>query len=274
MKNTVLSLFILCFVFSSNAQDVYDDALTAASYAYAHSKKAHKSNNVFHTQEYADKAIEAFEKVEALAEQCNCKVANETAYQAKTDMESSLNQDTYERSRFFAKRAKDLGAQLLEELTLCQVNKGNIIAESESELVKKEELLAETAKEVSARQKELEAKRLQLELEQKELNRKIAEQNKKRKELESERIAELKKQSLVKEKAEKALQKLESALRELGAVLDEESKFESQIGFYTRTEQELKNESLDQTKTFYVNRAKEIAQIAIQQFADYTMVEN
>jgi len=37
-------------------------------------------------------------------------------------MASSVNQDTYERSRFYAKRAKDLARKLLEELTYCQAN--------------------------------------------------------------------------------------------------------------------------------------------------------
>ncbi|MBQ0734024.1 hypothetical protein [Aquimarina celericrescens] len=278
MKKIAFILFLSCFIPKINAQNVYDDALTAASYAYSHSKKAHGSNNVYHTQEYADKAIEAFEKVENLANQCGCKKANETAYQAKVDMQSSLEQDTYERSRFFAKRAKELGSKLLEELTFCQANVGDyayneeVSIEEENE-IEEENVMAEISHEVSSKQKELEEKRHQLEIEQRELEQQIAEQNRQKAEFEARRAAELKEQTLIKSKAENALKKLENALQELSVVLNEESTFESQAD-YLRSENELKNESLDDTKTFYVNRAKELTQTAMQQFASFNMVEN
>lgn len=272
MKKIALILFLLCFIPRTNAQNVYDDALTAASYAYSHSKKAHGANNVFHTQEYADKAIEAFQKVEDLANKCGCKAANETAYKARVDMESSLEQDTYERSRYFAKRAKELGPKLLEQLTFCQAN-GDNHSDTDVAFTEGENELAETTQEVASKQKELEEKRRQLEIEQQKLEQQIAEQNKMKAEFEAKRAAELKAQSLMKSKAEMALQKLESALQELSIVLNEESKFESQAD-YVRSENDLKNESLDDTKTFYVNRAKELTQTAMQQFAGYNMVEN
>ncbi|PKV52172.1 hypothetical protein ATE84_4274 [Aquimarina sp. MAR_2010_214] len=273
MKKIALILFLLCFIPKTNAQDIYDDALTAASYAYSHSKKAHGANNVFHTQEYADKAIEAFQKVEDLSDKCGCKKANETAYTARVDMESSLEQDTYERSRYFAKRAKELGSKLLEQLTFCQANSGSNYTDAEEASTAEENELAEATQEVASKQKELEEKRRQLELEQQKLEQQIAEQNKIKADFEAKRAAELKAQSLMKSKAETALQKLENALQELSVVLNEESKFESHAD-YVRSENDLKNESLDDTKTFYVNRAKELTQTAMQQFAGYNMVEN
>ncbi len=268
MKKVSLILFLSCFISQISAQDLYEDALTAASYAYSHSKKAHGANNVYHTQEYADKAIEAFEKVESLSDECGCKQANETAYQAKEDMVSSLEQDTYERSRFFAKRAKDLGAKLLEELTFCQANAGSISYAEEAS--NQENEIAEITEEVSLKQQELEEKRRQLEIEQQKLEQQIADQNRKKAEFEARRAAEFKEQSLIKSKAEVALKKLESALQELSVVLNDESRFESQAD-YLRSENELKNESLDDTKSFYVNRAKELTQTAMQQFASYNM---
>lgn len=273
MKKVSLILFILCFILQVNAQDLYEDALTAASYAYSHSKKAHGANNVYHTQEYADKAIEAFLKVETLAEKCNCTKANETAYQARVDMESSLNQDTYERSRFFAKRAKELGSQILKELTSCRANNGSL-GNTKTASIAQNNDLAEATAEVANKQKELEEKRLQLEIEQQKLEQQIAEQNRQKAEFEARRAAEFKEQSLIKSKAENALRNLEKALQELSMVLNEESKFESQADYYVRSENDLKNESLNDTKTFYANRAKELTQTAIQQFNNYNIIEN
>ncbi len=269
MKKLALILVLFCFVSQVNAQNIYEDALTAASYAYSHSKKAHGANNVFHTQEYADKAIEAFEKVENLADECGCAEANETAYQAKTNMVSSLGQDTYERSRYYAKQAKDLGPKLLEQLTDCQIDNGSSDSYIGDVASAEEEAIVVAAEEVAQKQKELEEQKRQLEIEQQKLQQQIVEQQKAQAEFEEQRAAELKEQTLVKEKAEQALQKLESALQELSIAFDDESIFESEKD-YLRSENELQNETLSDTKNFYVNRAKELTKSAMQQFAGYT----
>ncbi|MBW1298339.1 hypothetical protein [Aquimarina litoralis] len=269
MKKIASTLVLLSFISQVNAQDLYEDALTAASYAYSHSKKAHGANNVFHTQEYADKAIEAFEKVETLADKCGCTQANETAYEAKTNMVSSLDQDTYERSRYYAKQAKELGPKLLEQLTDCQANGSSSYTEDIADVSEEEEAIAIASEEVAQKQKELEEQRRQLEIEQQKLQEQIAAQQKAQAEFEAQRAAELKEQTAVKAKAEQALQKLESALQELSIAFDNDSTFETQKD-YVRSENDLKNETLDDTKSFYVNRAKELTKSAMQQFAGYT----
>ncbi len=266
MKKLAPIFLLSIFSLSTIAQDanMYDDALTAASYAYSHSKKAHGANNVFHTQEYADKAIEAFDKVETLASKCNCEAANETAYEARSHMENSLEQDTYERSRYYAKQAKDLGSKLLEQLTNCQANNSNFDDVASAE----EDAISIASAEVSKKQKELENQKRQLELQQKELAQQIAEQKRAQAKFEAKRAAELKEQAIVKSKAEQALQKLESALQELSVAFDNDSNFETQQD-YLRSENELKNETLLDTKNFYVNRAKELTKSALSQFASY-----
>ncbi|WP_378172770.1 hypothetical protein [Aquimarina sp. SS2-1] len=269
MKRIAPILFLFCLVLQANAQNIYEDALTAASYAYSHSKKAHGANNVFHTQEYADKAIEAFEKVENLTDECGCKEANETAYEAKTNMVSSLDQDTYERSRYYAKQAKELGPKLLKQLTDCQATNGSNNSYVGDVASAKEEEIAIASEEVAQKQRELEEQKRQLEIEQKKLQQQIAEQQKAQAEFEAQRAAELKEQAQVKVKAEQALQKLESALQELSIAFDDESIFESQKD-YVRSENDLQNETLNDTKSFYVNRAKELTKSAMQQFAGYT----
>lgn len=250
------------------AQDVYEDALTAASYAYSHSKKAHGANNVFHTQEYADKAVEAFEKVEALANQCGCKKANEMAFNAKTNMVNALDQDTYERSRYYVKQAKEIGPRLLEMLTDCQYNSSSYIDTDDIASVEGNEL-SEASDEIARKQQELEAKQQELLKQQKAIAQQIAEQEHIKSQLEAKRAAELQQQTLIKSKAEQALQKLESALKELSVAFDDKATFESNKEVYVRNENDLKNESIEDTKSFYIDRAKELTRTAIQQFAGY-----
>ena len=266
MKKFSVVLFLFCLVSQVNAQNLHEDALTAASYAYSHSKKAYGANNVFHTQEYADKAYEAFQKVEDLADQCGCPEANETAYEAKTDMESSLTEDTYERSRFFAKRAKELGSKLLEQLTVCQEKAAKFgdVASNEEE-----NQLAEASQEVLDKQQELEQKRRQLEIEQQKLEQQIAAQAQKQAEFEARQAAELKEKAIIKSKAEQALKKLQSALQELSIAINDDSNTSFDAN-YSRSENDLQNESIDDTKSFYVDRAKELTKSAMQQFAGYS----
>ncbi|UZO79873.1 hypothetical protein NBT05_13055 [Aquimarina sp. ERC-38] len=259
MKTLFTAIAIFTISLQIYAQDVYEDALTAASYAYAHSKKAHGANNVFHTQEYADKAVDSYQKVEDLAANCGCDVANELAYEAKSNMESALRQDTYERSRYYAKQAKEIGSQILEEITNCRANKDN-------GMLAANELDGNEIAELSEKENELLQRKIQLEAEQAALEAQILEQQKAQAELEAIRVAEFKEQTLVKTKAEQALQKLETALQELSSVLNTEGNFKTE-GSFVRNEEDLQNETLDDTKSFYVDRAKELAKSAIQQFA-------
>lgn len=267
MKSLVSIILVSLFISQVNAQDVYDDALTAASYAYAHSKKAHEANNVFHTQEYADKAMEAFNKVEMLSDKCGCSEANEMAYEAKSNMESSLGEDTYERSRYYAKQAKELGPKILEQLSNCRANNEDIA--NNEEFNNTEDAVIAATEEVSRKQQELEEQRRQLEIEQEKLQQQIAEQKLAQAEFEAMRAAELKEQNEIKTKAEQALSKLENALQELSVAFNEETMFESQEE-YSRSQSDLKNETLEDTKSFYVNRAKELTKTAMQQLASYS----
>lgn len=99
--------------------NLYDDTLIAASYGYSHSKNAQGANNREHTQEYAYKAMLAYKQVEKLTRKCQCPEINEMAYQAKNNAYQALRQDTYERSRFYAKRVRELGSQLLVRISEC-----------------------------------------------------------------------------------------------------------------------------------------------------------
>jgi len=272
MKRFIVTLFLSSVIYSGNAQKLYDDALSYASYALAHSKNAYNSNNVYHTQEFADKAIEAFEKVENIADQCGCLEANETSYQAKEDMASSVNQDTYERSRFYAKRAKDLARRLLEELTYCQANPEDY-PYPDSMASAEDNEIALASEDVSNKQQELEERKRQLELEQKRLEKQIADQDRLRVEIEQKRAAELKQQTLMKSQAEKALKKLETALQELSILLNKKAMFDAKNN-YSRSDSDLKNESLDDTKSFYVNRAKELTNKAVKKFAGYDTIDD
>lgn len=126
MKLLTLIPISFLFVYQIHSQSSsYENALIAASYGYLHSKKSHGANNHAHAQEHAYKAMKSYRKVEKLAEDCGCPKVNEMAYQAKISAKEVLNQDTYERSRFYAKRTRQIGAKILVQITKCSANNSN-----------------------------------------------------------------------------------------------------------------------------------------------------
>ena len=119
MKLLSLTGILLLAATISNAQNAYEDALSHANYAYAHTKNAHESNNRHHVIEHSDKAIEAFYEVEELADKCGCEDAYNAAIDAREYAEKTATQDTWERSRFYAKRAKEHGEKMVSLLNEC-----------------------------------------------------------------------------------------------------------------------------------------------------------
>jgi len=79
---TVLLLSISLFV----KGQACDDAISNASYAYSHTKKAYDSNNRDHLTQASERAYEAFVKTRDAAEKCGCNDAYNKAYDASRPM--------------------------------------------------------------------------------------------------------------------------------------------------------------------------------------------
>jgi len=260
MKVISFSITTLLLSIAINAQNTYEDALSNANYAYAHAKNAHESNNRDHIIEHSDKAIEAFYKVEELTDQCGCPDAYNAAMDGRENAEKTATQDTYERSRFYAKRARAHGERMVSLLNDCTP-----LNASNTAYVTNDNEINEMQNEIDAQKAILAEKQRVLAMEQSRLEKEIAVQKQKQAEFESKRLAELQEQSALKSKAENALLKLENAIKELGVVFDDNIAVED----YTRTENQLKSETLSDTKYYYAIKASEIAKVAMEQFTEY-----
>jgi len=162
MKIVTLTGILLLSATISNAQNAYEDALSHANYAYAHTKNAHESNNRDHVIEHSDKAIEAFYEVEELADKCGCEDAYNAAIDAREYAEKTATQDTWERSRFYAKRAREYGEKMISLLNECTPF-GHIDTayvsndDSQNDIEKQRSILLQKQQTLALEQKRLEA---------------------------------------------------------------------------------------------------------------------
>ena len=257
MKRIILTSVLFGIATTTFAQSAYEDALSNANYAYAHTKNAYESNNRDHVIEHSDKAVEAFYKVEDLANECGCEDAYNAAIDGREYAEKTATQDTWERSRYYAKRARELGENMMAFLTDCNpVGRKTALVYEDT---------TNELSEIAAQKAELAEKQQLLAMEQERLAGEIAKQKERQAAFEMQRTAELKKQTILKSKAETALQNLEKAIVELGVVFNNDI----DVNEYKRSEKELEGETLDDTKYYYAHKASEIAKIAVEQFTEF-----
>lgn len=151
MKNFKYCIPVLFSLSTAIAQTPIEDAMALANYAYAHTKDAYTATNTAHMYEFSEKAIEALLKVEDLTAECDCREASETAFLARESSEDALSQDTFERTRFYTKRARSYGEQLMiliNECDLQRLNTSAYAANKDSESSAEEEArIAEERKE-------------------------------------------------------------------------------------------------------------------------------
>lgn len=276
MKKTLLIISLLLICSFANAQKTFDNVLSAAAYANKHIRQAFIVNNIEQTHQYAEKAIEALMEVERLTDLYGCYDSNSLAYDARDNMESCLDQDTWERSRFYAKRAEKIAKELLVELNNCDIKTNiNTASDDSSDEANSSDAISSTQaaiernqNQMDAQRAELERKQRELEAQQKRLAAQIEQQKAKQAKLEARRAAELKRQTIVQTEAQEALLKLEAVLEELSLIFDKQSMFASDKR-YIRNEEILKTETLRQTKSFYAEQAKRLAETGIKQFSSY-----
>lgn len=270
------SLFLLLRV---QAQGSCDEAFSAASYSIAHTENAFEATNMEHVQEWSEKALETFSEVESITIDCDCNTAADYAYKGYSAAEKCLNQDSWEEARYYSKKAMESAREMMNALSLCshmsidnilaykgsekpsrstegvhtevsnggQQNKSNVIEQQKQELLQKQKLLLEQ----------------QRTIEQQLNKQKLLEEK-----LIKERETEFLQQKKIKENAEIAIdiikKNYEKLLHSIGC---DANLNKLNVDFYREVE-DINNENLKDTKTFYVDRVNEIAEKYALKFAD------
>lgn len=242
-------LLLLLMLFGGKLMALTDPCGTAyqdASYGIEHTEKALQSNNSEHLKLYARRAKEALEKVFEQTERCGCEEASNSSYDALGDLDKAIEKDKFEVSRFYVKSALGNTRSVLISLDLCnEPDPSYDLVVDENNLIGQEEQLLQQQQELLKKQKALEA---QLKA-QREMQAKLR--------LEKEK--KMKAQIAYKTEAEANLLDLESAINRFIRMSNcseaEPLNYES----YVRSVEQLELESLNATKVFYTQKAREMA---------------
>jgi hypothetical protein len=254
MKKITLLLLLFSLVVPAMAADQCGTAYQDATYALEHTEKALQSNNIEHLKQYSRRALEAMQKVYKDTENCGCSEANDSSYDVLEHLEKSLEKEKFEVSRYYVKSAFSSTKAILISLDLCNepdpaydlvVDENNLITQEQELLAQQQALLK--------KQKALEA---QLKA-QKELQAKISR----------EKEIKLAEQKKIKFEAETNLLELENVINRFIRIMDCRNS-EPVSGDYSRTLEELEMESINATKAYYTQKAREMADKLIMTLTD------
>lgn len=272
MKRIVAFISIVLMIFHVSAQNC-DAAFSAANYSVAHTNKAYESYNSQQVREWTEKAIETFNEVEEITSECGCIQVSEIAYQGFEACDKAQEENTFERSRFFAKRAREKAKLMIEALSKCTSIPVSDIesrrnAGSEALGYAKKSNTDRVEDDLNSQQQELLAKQRQLIEQQRALEQQLADQAKQVAELKQQKANELIQQKRVKLNAEIALSEIQKSHERLATSLGCNEALQLTRISFTRTVDALERESLNDTKLFYQNKLNEIIEKFSQSFSN------
>lgn len=236
----VIALFLCIPIKAENC----DDAYSSATYAFQHIETSLGWNNIQSQRQYANKAIEAMKKVQAITKNCGCIDAYNKSYDALEKLEKSLLQDTFETSRYQISKANLDAKNVLIFLDSCR-NDPMMYLKSD-------------AKSLEEQEQQLLAQQQRLIEEQKKLQERLALQKQKQAELELQKIAKFNSQKELKVEVEYSLEELQTVIMKLITALDCNQDFPIPDDF-ERTLDDLSEESLEASKMYYSDKVREMA---------------
>lgn len=239
----LVGLCLLCSsLFASQCHLAYQDA----TYGFQHAETAMEANNIEQLKQYAKRSKVAIEKVLLSTEKCGCVDANNASYDALANLEKALDKKVFESTRLFVNRAKANAQAIIIALDVCSENDLNFaLKENEDNLLLQEQQL-------------LEQKRRLLE-EQRKLQAQLAKQKELQEQIQREKALMQAEQKALKAEAETTLSELEALILQFKRTMGCEITSPLTEEPFERTVMELETESIEATKIYYANKAREMA---------------
>ncbi|MBL4662165.1 MAG: hypothetical protein JKY22_01030 [Flavobacteriaceae bacterium] len=241
---TLIAFFALIstVTYAVECEVAYQDA----TYGYQHAETAMEANNVEQLKQYANRSKIAIRKVLLSTEKCGCQDANNASYDALTNLDKALEKEKFEAIRMFVNRARKNAKDIIIALDICSAtDPAFALKETEGNILAQEKLLLEQQQKLLEQQEKL---RVQLE-EQRKLQAEIA--------IQKEEMLEL--QRKVRLASELDLTQLETLINDFTQTMGCKDTQPLTESSYLKTEHELGLETLEATKAFYVEKAKEMA---------------
>ncbi len=198
------------------------NAYATAAYSLSHAKKSMSANNFSHQQYYAERALIAFEKAQFQIESCGCQASMDHILDGIENLETALSQTEWDMGRFYTKKALENAEELIYSLDMCSTTDTPGFEQplEETQVAIQDEIgaLAENLEEVSTLEKQLDFKR----------------------------------------NAETDIVSLEKSIRKLAILFQCEKALHILKDRKTRTEAEIKKESFEKTRAYYLSQVVSI----------------
>ncbi len=195
------------------------NAYASAGYTLSHAKKSMEANNFEHQQYYAQRALTALEKTRDENETCGCPGASDPILDGIENLNTALSQEKWDNARFYTKKALEDAERVLYSLDVCAMGKEPVQEDTASD-DPQTDISPESpdSGEVSA---------------------------------DAEWDAKLQ----IKQAAEDEIAALEKSIRNMAALFECERAMQIVKDRRTKTDEELRAESLSSIKSFYMSQA-------------------
>lgn len=242
------------------------EAYSTATYALSHTKKSLDSNNFDHQMYYADRAIDALEKTKGLAENCGCDNSMDYIMNGLVDLKKSADPEDWDKGRYFAQKAYEELQSLINAFDVCtsaapSVNydlENNAATDASSKEIQME------GNGLKEKQRQLEQQQQELLEQQRLLSKKIEKQKKLDAQMQRTRELEYDEQLKLKRIAELTIIEYGSKLKNLITVFDCSPSSTFSNWSTERSEEELRNETLETTRKFYINQVVSMQKQALE----------
>ncbi|MEM7086363.1 MAG: hypothetical protein AAF489_09285 [Bacteroidota bacterium] len=241
---TLIAFFALMstVTYAVECEVAYQDA----TYGFQHAETAMEANNVEQLKQYANRSKVAIEKVLLSTEKCGCQDANNASYDALANLDKALEKDKFEAVRLFVSRAKVNAKDIIVALDICSATDPSFaLKETESNILAQEKLLLEQQQKLLEQQQKLQAQ--------------IKEQQRLQNEITAQKKEMLELQKSVRLASELDLRELETLINSFTKTMGCKDTQPLTESSYLKTEDELELETLEATKVFYAEKAKEMA---------------
>ena len=245
--NKTTTLFVMfAFIFTVTYAVECEVAYQDATYGYQHAETAMEANNVEQLKQYANRSQIAIRKVLNSTEKCGCQDANNASYDALENLEKAMEKDEFNEVRMFVNRAKTNAKEIIVALDVCSATDPSFaLQETEGNILAQEKLLKEQQQRLLEQQQKLEVQ--------------LKEQKRLQAEIVAQKAEMLSLQKKVKQSSEMDLSQLEDVINKFTQTMGCKEIAPLTESAYLRNEEELALETLQATKIFYAEKAKEMA---------------
>lgn len=237
MKKFFLFPLIFCFYSICFSQTDCSYSQSHIVYAFNNAKNALESNNITHLKFYANKSLEAFERVQSTLGTCKCAEVENHTFESIEKLSKVPPIEKMAEAQYFVGKAKDLAQKIITALDYCTLQDNSstsAITNYETSDLEKEQLKLKQKQEALLKQQET-------------LNKQLAKQK--------EEELWIEKQQLI-SKTNTAISKNIQAYNDILNACKCHTVFPDNTS--KQNEKELMTKSVDEIRTYYIKSIKDL----------------